>query len=147
MKVNEPIEKFLKNNDCKTIGLVRGDGVLIEGCEFSSGNHHIGALVGGIYQASSELAKSLGQSDDSIISYGNSKEGFYISQLIINQQNYYLYTSYHELLNPAKLKWNFKKLINEVSSYYSKGDDVNHDYLFRDISDEEINKMFAQAGV
>jgi len=103
------------------------------------------ALISGLWQASSQLTKN----KDSILDFaGSSAEGFYAGCLD-EEGKYLVYTKYSNQKNPAHLKFLFKRAIHDFREgslkLIPRANKV--DFLFDEISDDEIDKMFQGLGV
>jgi hypothetical protein len=115
----------------------------------------IGALLGGVWQAAQAIAGFLPPRQENEVfrlSFDTSGRGLYILPYTLQGQDYYLASIYDDQINPGALKLRLRDLMtkldeflntSEVDSSLSKGE---NQYLFRDITDEEINKLFAFSG-
>lgn len=138
--------------------LVRPDGIVVYAAEDAKNEAaSIGALVGGVWQAATALGSQQNNKDsffDYRFSFDKSDSGIYILLLVLKNQEYYLCTIYDNTFNPALLKRNFRVLKEELNKYINENIDndvtVNKieeenraDYLFKNITDEEMDNLFA----
>ena len=162
MNLNSLVFNYFE--DCKrdfdkTI-LVRSDGIVVFASEdIKRESASIGALVSGVWQASEALNKQVSPNkriEDYRFSFDQSDSGLYILPITISDKIYYMSTLYNETFNPALLKRNFRVLKQELEKYINKNfiesqrvENVvdktlnREDYLFQNITDEEMDKLFA----
>ena len=160
VKINEALEHFFKNYEklerSVRLFVFREDGLIlyqtsvVENKTASS----CGALMGGTWQAAMTLVSFIGGSkrkpDDYRLSFDSSSEGVHI--IAAGQyENYQLYLGgiYAQQVNPAPLKNKIKNLnfklracIDELSVKQA-GHRTEENYLFSNITDSEIDAMFA----
>lgn len=162
MNLKKHIKNFFVENEfgkiSKHLTLVRDDGIVIytnNDDDFLSSS--IGALSSGLWQAATSLIDYVNASGDEEfrLTFDTSSSGIYILPLKLNNSRCYLVSVYQGALNPAKLKQQLKNLVFLLEMYirdetYSVSKKSNSDketltregYLFQDISDEEIDKLF-----
>ena len=117
--------------------------------------HWVGALLAGAWQANQELTKILGEekrSDDNSfrLNFENSANGLVAFKVKLEGLDYYFAVLYKNQINPGKLKGQMKIMAlkleeyieKEVDSTYKKPDLESKDFLFQNISDEEIDALF-----
>lgn len=154
MNVNSIVKQFFVENDfhklADKVAVVRNDGVVVyANTDNFNESHSIGALVGGLWQAA-EALNSLVSNDTDIfdfrLSFDTSAQGIYVLPFILNSNTYYICAIYKDVNNPALLKNNLRNLKTTLSYYL---DDIavtpvveRDGYLFKDISDEEMNNLF-----
>ncbi|MEI8345930.1 MAG: hypothetical protein WCG27_00575 [Pseudomonadota bacterium] len=164
--VNQPqkLEKFFDENftrfDLENVNIFfcRPDGVLLyrkQTLTDSLSENSIGALLGGVWQAAQALASFLPQSSLPEIfrlSFDTSSQGIYILPVRWKKKDYYLAIIFHNEDNPGAIKLRLREFSNKLTEYLekeavdssrTKGEDG---FLFRNITDEEMNKLFAFAG-
>tara|TARA_B100001971_G_scaffold213155_1_gene245561 strand:- start:150806 stop:151309 length:504 start_codon:yes stop_codon:yes gene_type:complete len=156
------IQNFFEENDFGKISahlsVVRSDGIVIysnEGDALISNS--MGALASGLWQAANSMINYVGDSDDMDyrLSFDTSSSGVFVLPLELNNTRCYLVSVYQDALNPAKLKQQLKNLMFLLEMYIrdetisvSKdsnkiiGNETREGYLFKDITDEEIDKLF-----
>lgn len=138
--------------------IVRSDGIVLYSNskdKFVEGS--IGALASGVWQAASSMMSYVNKNDDSDFrfNFDTSSNGIYILPINLCDTRCYLVAMYQEEFNPAKLKQYLKNLLFLLEMYIrdesisvsneSSNFRVTHnrrEYLFEDITDEEIDKLF-----
>jgi len=156
------INDFFDENDFGKISnhlsVVRNDGIVIYSNENDSFiSSSMGALSSGLWQAATSMIEFVDKSNDEDfrLTFDTSSSGVYILPLEVSNSRCYLVSVYQDALNPAKLKQQLKNLIfllemyiRDVSSSVSRETKVRNidpkreGYLFKDITDEEIDKLF-----
>lgn len=141
--------------------MCRQDGMLVyhnNGLGDQVDKNSVGALLGGIWQAAQALTNFLPQQDDMDsyrLSFDTSSQGVFIQPLIIQETPYYLGLLYNDEINPAQIKSklrilmiNFKKYLDQEIEGLDVGSSEstnNDEYLFSDISDAEMDRLFSFA--
>lgn len=141
--------------------MCRQDGMLVyhnNGLGDQVDKNSVGALLGGIWQAAQALTNFLPNQDDMDsyrLSFDTSSQGVFIQPIIIEDVPYYLGLLYNNEINPAQIKSklkilmiNFKKYLDqEIDNLSDEFDSVKRDdgFLFTDISDAEMDRLFAFA--
>jgi hypothetical protein len=134
----------------------RQDGVIIykkDGIGLSVSHSSIGALLGGVWQAASTLASFLPQKNTKEIfrlSFDTSATGIYIVPFQMKGDDYYLGLLYSDELNPGFIKNRLRDLMMRLEEHLSlfeeeKKKQVDQN-LFENITDDEIEAMFAHTG-
>ena len=139
--------------------IVREDGLMIyrsEDCSAGAGLDvfSVGALIGGVWQAARSLTHFMDEfsEDESQLHFGTSSRGFFLLPLHVDGEEYTLGTVYENCLNPGKLK-NMLRLLRDhmeelfKTSWKSELVSDTDERLFPFISDEEIDKLFENAGI
>ncbi|MBT3234794.1 MAG: hypothetical protein HN353_02475 [Bdellovibrionales bacterium] len=140
--------------------LLREDGVLI--------HHHnveklsiepsaISALMAGAWQASFAMTAQLNTNHalqtPFRMSFDNSLSGIYILPIVLEHRPYYLGTIYQQTINPGALKSKLRSLVNlladgtlesKLPKTNTKPNVNQREYLFKDISDDEISAVFSK---
>jgi hypothetical protein len=135
----------------------REDGITIYDSIQDSSTNSVAALVSGVWQAS-EALMNLVQNGEEILnfrlSFGTSDQGIYLLPFSLHGKRYFLGAIYHDCLNPgllkrklALLKEEIKPLFESVSVEDRPGKATRHGYLFEDLSDEEIDRLFSMGGI
>lgn len=142
-------------SDNNQIFLCRNDGVLLYQRGSISKNldsHSVGALIGGVWQAAKALASFIpneSKRDGFRLSFDTSDKGVYILPFEMDGHEYYLGHIFYEEQNPAKIKSVIRKILNDLEKYLetdkpnTKQGDNNEQYLFKDISDQEMDDIFS----
>lgn len=170
MRNNQHIPKFSKRffeeysdidrlKHC-SLFMCRADGVLVyhkNGLGDQVEHDSVGALLGGIWQAAEALIQFLPKSkkaEDYRLSFDTSSRGVFIQPIVLKDETYYLGLLYDDELNPAMVKskmrilaMNFKKYLEQElkdkkEENYSQSVE---NYLFKDISDAEMDRLFSFA--
>ncbi len=108
-----------------------------------------GALIAGVWQASSVLSQFIPEEteDDFRFNYTTSSKGIYITKLSGNFEDIYLSLIYFGVDNPAKLKGRVRliesKLVEFIEAHLSQDIQTDDVFLFDDISDNEVEDLFA----
>jgi hypothetical protein len=151
-------DKYLENNPelNGNIFLCRADGVMIFsksdiGKEIDEAS--IGALIGGVWQASNALADFIPSKKENKsyrLSFDTSSSGIYILPVNVGTKEFYLGTIYSDEINPGFLKSKFRNLYESLHKYfkanYSTESGVDDKSLFNNITDEEMDNLFSFAG-
>jgi hypothetical protein len=158
MNLNTIVSQFFTQceRDFDRTILVRADGIVVYSSkDIIQEAASIGALVGGVWQAAEALNKQISPEKDIKeyrFSFDQSDSGLYIVPVALDERVYYMSTLYRETFNPALLKRNFRVLKNELEKYLKDNFNqsqteesiVSRDkFLFRNITDEEIDNLFA----
>jgi len=161
MNLNAAIKLFFNENDFQKLSdrilIIRSDGLTLysNGCNDFE-NATTSALVSGLWQAAKSLnsmVKSEEDFQDFKLSFDSRENGLFIMPFLLNKEEYYLCTIYKEVMNPAKLKRDMR-LVKENLEVFLK--DFSFDlasaegresFLFKDITDEEINRLFDVEGM
>ena len=154
--LNEYLEKGAMNNF--SVFVCRQDGQLVYnqdhmnmGVEKSS----IGALLGGVWQAATTLASFIPNADENEnqieqnifrLSFDTSRKGIYILPFMHDNEKYSLGLLYKDEVNPGFLKSRLRDLLMkmtvEMGNLKLKKIKTSKNYLFSDITDEEMDKVF-----
>ncbi len=154
------IEKFFEETNSRSgfsekerFFFFRKDGHVL----FSSSKKHfitsLAALSTGAWQAAFSLIQSIEDSDDEKnfrFSFDTSSEGILILPLRLNSEVYYGALIYEDQINPGFLKNKFKNLVDKLEYYLiesgSNEPQLGNQFLFKDITDAEIDNLFSFAG-
>lgn len=153
MDLNKQIKIFLEGKHAD-IGLgenkvyfARPDGVLLYDSGNSTEAATIGALVSGAWQASRALA---GKSKEYFrFSFDTSDSGVYILPVEITSKEFFVACIYENVTNTGQLKMKLRKLKTQIEEQFKNADyndNSSADFLFRNITDDEIDNLFAIAG-
>ncbi len=148
----ETFEKFDWPNN--QLFLCRSDGVILYQSTQMSNNldaHSIGALIGGVWQAAKSLSGFIPgaapSKDGYRLSFDTSSQGVYILPFSLGTEEYYLGSIYKDEENPGKIKsmlrskiFALEKKISEKTD--TKQGDKKEQYLFKNISDQEMDDIF-----
>lgn len=170
MKTNNNIPKYVETffKSCEidekinrySFFLIRYDGVVLyhnNNLADSLSKSSIGALLGGVWQAAKALANFIPEEEAKEgyrLSFDTSSQGVYIVPINVGIEELYLGLIYHGEVNPGFIKNKTREMAISFSEYLeqelkgsmskvqSKAEDK---YLFRDITDSEVDQMFAFA--
>ena len=142
-------------NSCNLF-FVRHDGIILYSTDKNSSDleqSSIGALLGGVWQAAEALTSFLPNNHDEVFrfSFDTSSKGIYILPVEFDGKKYYLSVTYFEQINPGYLKTLIRKLAQKLKLYLRE---LNHrlreshdsKFLFKDITDDEMDNLFTFAG-
>jgi hypothetical protein len=128
--------------------LLRTDGICLYSNIDHRGNESTIALMAGMWQASEALGEFAKlQNDEGRICYENSSSGLIIHKLN-NNENILYAIQYNNVLNPGLLKMKLKQLVlnlDETTVTLQQEIpvvDKKSEFLFSDISDAEIDRIF-----
>jgi predicted regulator of Ras-like GTPase activity (Roadblock/LC7/MglB family) len=155
MSLNELVRSFYnqhKSCNLHDVFVYRSDGIPVFVTN-EDNKSTVGALIAGVWQASSELAKNVNVSEkkEFQFNFSDSSNGIYLLSLTDKSQEYIIGTVYKNELNPGKLKVNLRRFSKSISSLLASYEELkstdNKKYLFTNISDKEIDDMFSTAGI
>jgi hypothetical protein len=114
-------------------------------------NNNVSVLVAAIASATQSLQEHL-VIDNTLDRFAitNSSQGYYIEKATIDSQNCLVFLAYKDEINPARLSWEFRKFVAALASLKvleNKASFERESYLFKNISDEEIERLFYGAEV
>lgn len=154
MNFNGVVRQFFVENDfhklADKIAVVRTDGVLVfSNTDDFNESYSMGALVGGLWQAA-EALNSLVSADHDIfdfrLSFDTSAQGIYVIPFGHSKRTYYICAIYKEVNNPALLKNRLRNLKDTLAFYLEdvgeQKTEKREGYLFNDITDAEMDKLF-----
>jgi hypothetical protein len=159
MGLAEEIEAKLSEYDFKSnfkeasIFLFKEDGSLL----FKSKNNSyipqdssLGALLTGAWQAVNAVSKIMDNKNDDYyrFSFDTSSQGVYLLDLHVGRLELYIGLLFKDEINPAPLRFNlnnFKTWLEENLKLEIQ--EKNEDFLFDDITDQEVENLFKSAGI
>jgi hypothetical protein len=140
-----------------SVFVCRQDGVVLykkDGIGLSVSHSSVGALLGGVWQAASTLASFLPESEKKEIfrlSFDTSSTGVYILPFQMKNNDYYLGLLYNDELNPGFIKNRLRDLMMRLEEYLAEFAEEarkeENDILFENITDDEIEAIFAHTGI
>ncbi|TNF28923.1 MAG: hypothetical protein EP319_08105 [Deltaproteobacteria bacterium] len=140
-----------------SVFVCRQDGVVLykkDGIGLSVSHSSVGALLGGVWQAASTLASFLPESEKKEIfrlSFDTSSTGVYILPFQMKNNDYYLGLLYNDELNPGFIKNRLRDLMMRLEEYLAEFAEEarkeENDLLFENITDDEIEAIFAHTGI
>ena len=158
MNFNGHIKSFFEENDygrlAQDISLVSKNGILIYSNNASPNNASVGALISGVWQASQSLSEMVSGEESKDLfrfSYDSASSGVYILPLELVQETYFLACVYRDELNPGKLKNTMRLMVSNLEIYMSTFKEEwrrsRSGYLFKDLTDAEVDRMFRASGL
>lgn len=132
--------------------VVRRDGLMVWDGTPDSQSQSLAALCGGVWEASLAMAQAAGSkfaTDGFRLSFDDSSDGVYVLPLILEGTTYYLAGVYRDCVNPARLRKQVQDLRDGIRNNWKAQvtmakptRQVREGYLFSDITDEEMNRLF-----
>ena len=151
-----------KSEDTKgEIFVCRTDGVLLYAKDVSGtkskgqDNAAVGALIGGLWQAAQALMTFIpgkNSSEEFRLSFDTSSQGVYVLPFKTENKEYYLGILYFDEVNPGAMKARLRNIKFNLQQYLkdsksnTKHSDNKGEYLFKDLSDSEIDRLFSFTG-
>ncbi len=157
MNITKILNKYFQDNKLtveSSVSIVREDGiVLYSNLQKKFRAESIGALAAGVWQAASALNSTLDISKSDVLDFrlgfDKSDEGVYLLAFKINFKNYIICSLYDGVINPAKLKMEIRNLKASIVKYLETApikEDSAKDYLFQNITDAEMDRLFEYGG-
>lgn len=152
----EEYSEISQLRDC-SLFMTRQDGVLVyhkNGLGDKLDPSAVGALLGGVWQAAQALVSFIPNHQDASnfrLSFDTSSQGLYVQPLFVRDELYYLGLLYSEEVNPAMIKSKLRILTQNFIKYLESeletasvttSQSTNDSYLFSNITDEEMDKLF-----
>lgn len=137
----------------QNIMLVRQDGlVLFSNREKGIDRHSFGALVGGVWQAAKTLSDLVEADTNEIfkLNFGTSSKGIFLMPLEHGNDELYLSLIFKDEVNPGKLKFQLQTRrediqdgLNQIKPQKEEQQEQERSgFLFKNITDEEIDQLF-----
>lgn len=157
-EMNDYLDEYLSGGalDRFSVFVCRQDGVILykrDGIGLSVSHASVGALLGGVWQAASTLASFLPENEKKEIfrlSFDTSSTGVYILPFQMKKDDYYLGLLYNDEMNPGFIKNRLRDLMMRLEEHLSEISEETKDpkdLLFENITDDEIEAMFASTGI
>lgn len=140
--------------------LIRYDGVVLyhnNNLANSLSKSSIGALLGGVWQAARALADFIPKEEAKEgyrLSFDTSSQGVYIVPITVGTEELYLGLIYHDEVNPGFIKNKIREMATSFGEFLEqelktisnkKQTTSENKFLFGDITDSEMDQMFAFA--
>lgn len=140
--------------------LIRYDGVVLyhnNNLANSLSKSSIGALLGGVWQAAKALADFIPKEESKEgyrLSFDTTSQGVYIVPITVGLEELYLGLIYHDEVNPGFIKNKMREMATSFGEYLEqelkgslgkKQTQTEGKFLFGDITDSEMDQMFAFA--
>lgn len=155
MNLKDLISTFFKEENydrlAERVVVMRHDGISIySNTDDSHQTASIGALVSGLWQAAESLSsfiKDKNNFQEFRLSFDTSESGLYVLPFLVKEQTYYLCSIYKDVQNPGKLKRHLITLRSSLEVYLSDfsfdSEENRKGYLFNEISDDEMDRLFS----
>ena len=125
--------------------LIRRDGSIVYTDGDSKDTQTVGALISGAWQATMEILKKK-ESAGFRFSFGSSSSGIYVLSLVLGGEVMYLASMFENEMNPGRFKVKMRKMrdgLDEKLDGLSPSNASKDDFLFEDLSDDEVNSLFS----
>lgn len=137
--------------------VTREDGITVYDSIQDNTTSSVAALVSGVWQASEALMGMVRRDSDPMefrLGFDTSSQGIYLFPFNLTGKRYFLGAIYSECLNPAQLKRQVAMIKEEMVRLFGADEaeaptpaKVSRDgFLFQDITDAEIDKLFSLGG-
>ena len=132
--------------------VVRRDGLMV--WEKTSGpeSQSLAALCGGVWEAAFAMAQAAGTTKSASgfrLVFDDSSSGVVIHPLRMDGEIYYLGSIYHDCINPGRLRRQVQVIgeqveeeVNQSFNGAPKKENVREGFLFTDITDAEMDRLF-----
>jgi hypothetical protein len=137
--------------------VTREDGITIYDSIQNNTTTSVAALVSGVWQASEALMGLVYKQSDVMdfrLGFDTSSQGIFLFPFSLSGKRYFLGAIYNECLNPGQLKRQIALIKEEMERLFinepiPKKSVVSkrQDFLFQDISDAEIDRLFSLGGL
>lgn len=160
MSISEKIKLILapKTKGVKArLFVTREDGIAIYDSVQDHTSTSVSALVSGVWQASEALIGIAQPKHDMMefrLGFDTSSQGIYLFPLNLSGKKYFLGAIYQDCVNPGFLKRQIALIKEEVDKHFQLNTSTEikkttsvqnrEGFLFKDISDEEIDRLFSQ---
>ena len=158
MTISEKIKSILdlkKSAISARIFLSREDGITIYDSVQNNTTSSVSALVSGVWQASEALISLASPSQNIMefrLGFDTSSQGIYLYPVYLSGKRYLLGAIYRDCLNPGQLKRQLAMIKEEIdliffeepiSTKSKKKFPEREGFLFQEISDDEIDRLFS----
>ncbi len=137
--------------------VTREDGITIYDSIQNNTTTSVAALVSGVWQASEALMGLVYKQSDVMdfrLGFDTSSQGIFLFPFSLSGKRYFLGAIYNDCLNPGQLKRQITLIKEEMERLFinepiPKKSVVSkrQDFLFQDISDAEIDRLFSLGGL
>ena len=159
MNLNLVVKQFFNENEynriAKRLLLMRHDGINVYS-NYDDENEaaSIGALVSGVWQAAESLSGLIKKENEFFefrLGFDTTSDGLYILPINILESQYFICAIYTDVDNPGKLKRSIRLLNDSLETFLSEFTfDVEENrkgYLFENITDSEMDKLYSHGGL
>ena len=137
--------------------VTRDDGITIYDSVQNNTTTSVAALVSGVWQASEALMGLVSKENEVMefrLGFDTSSQGIYLFPFVLSGKKYFLGAIYSDCLNPGQLKRQIALIKEEMERLFFNDPlpkktimSSRHGYLFQDISDAEIDRIFSLGGI
>ena len=137
--------------------VTREDGITIYDSVQNNTTTSVAALVSGVWQASEALMGLVHKQNDIMefrLGFDTSSQGIYLFPFMLSGKKYFLGAIYNDCLNPGLLKRQVTLVKEEMERLFANEPlpkknigSLRQGYLFQDISDAEIDRLFSLGGI
>lgn len=137
--------------------VTRDDGITIYDSIQNNTTTSVAALVSGVWQASEALMDLVHKQNEVMsfrLGFDTSSQGIYLFPFILSGKKYFLGAIYNDCVNPGQLKRQIALIKEEMERLFVHEPlpkktitSTRHGYLFQDISDAEIDRIFSLGGI
>jgi len=152
-KIRQVLEPRLRKVPARVF-VTRQDGVSLFDSVQDTGSQSISALVSGVWQASEALMGFVNKSEEVLdyrFSFDTSSNGIFLFPLEHRGAKFYLGAIYDNCLNPALLKRQMAVLKDELQTEISLVEEKplkeRNGFLFQEISDAEMDRLFGEGRI
>ena len=137
--------------------VTREDGLTIYDSVQNNTTTSVAALVSGVWQASEALMNLVHNQNEVMdfrLGFDTSSQGIYLFPFELSGKRYFLGAIYNNCLNPGQLKRQISLIKVEMETIFINEPlpqkiimSSRQGYLFQDISDVEIDRLFSLGGI
>lgn len=137
--------------------VTREDGITIYDSVQNNTTTSVAALVSGVWQASEALMNLVYKQNEVMdfrLGFDTSSQGIYLFPFSLSGKRYFLGAIYSDCLNPGQLKRQIAMIKEEMERLFEAEPlpqkpimSTRAGYLFQDISDAEIDRLFSLGGM
>jgi hypothetical protein len=137
--------------------VTREDGITIYDSVQNNTTTSVAALVSGVWQASEALMNLVHNQNEVMdfrLGFDTSSQGIYLFPFELSGKRYFLGAIYNNCLNPGQLKRQISMIKVEMETIFLNEPlpqkiimSSRQGYLFQDISDVEIDRLFSLGGI
>lgn len=137
--------------------VTRDDGITIYDSVQNNTTTSVAALVSGVWQASEALMDLVHKPNEVMefrLGFDTSSQGIFLFPFLLTGKKYFLGALYNDCLNPGQLKRQIALIKEEMERIFINEPipkkaimSTREGYLFQDISDAEIDRIFSLGGI
>lgn len=137
--------------------VTREDGITIYDSVQNNTTTSVAALVSGVWQASEALMGLVHKQNEVMdfrLGFDTSSQGIYLFPFMLSGKKYFLGAIYSDCINPGYLKRQVTLIKEEMERLFANEPEAKkviasfrEGYLFQDISDAEIDRLFSLGGL